>query len=167
MSLPGHVGHFDNVEPVLAGWVVDTSDPGRPVAIVATIDGERRLCAVADRPRPDVAEAEAGYDPSQLSEKRVAEWIASVAYPSDGAIFIARVGERLVGYSRIERGQGGASGIGVLALTVLAACRRKGLGERLTRPLFDEVRLMLDEVWLSVEAVNLPAIRLYEKLGFV
>jgi ribosomal protein S18 acetylase RimI-like enzyme len=57
----------------------------------------------------------------------------------------------------------------VVALSVLRPYRRKGLGERLMRALLASVRSggKIDEVWLSVAPGNLPARRLYEKLGFV
>ena len=61
------------------------------------------------------------------------------------------------------------AGLGVVALTVLEAYRRKGLGEALMRALLRAVaqERSLREVWLWVRPDNTPARRLYEKLGFI
>ena len=66
------------------------------------------------------------------------------------------------------RGSGAVAGLGVVALTVLAAYRRKGLGEALLRALLDAAaKIGLGQVWLSVRPDNTPALHLYEKLGFL
>jgi len=112
-------------------------------------------------------DVEAGYDPEQVGLHNAAAFNL-VAVPEDGFVYYARVGSRLVGYARLDRGAGGAAGIGVVALTVLAAYRRKGLGEALMRVLLHAARAAdgIGEVWLSVRPENSPAIGLYEKLGF-
>lgn len=134
-------------------------------AIVRVASGDRE--AVADLLRR--TESEAGYDPAVLTDAKVAAWIATVARPQGGLMLAAKIGRRLVGYCRIERPPGRAGYLGVVALTVLAAYRRKGLGERLLRALLATVQAEqeIEEVWLSVDPQNLPALRLYEKLGFV
>ncbi|HEY7604999.1 MAG TPA: GNAT family N-acetyltransferase [Gaiellaceae bacterium] len=51
---------------------------------------------------------------------------------------------------------------------VVAASRRRGIGELLTRRLLEKARLAgADEMVLEVIVENRPAIALYEKLGFV
>jgi ribosomal protein S18 acetylase RimI-like enzyme len=111
-------------------------------------------------------DAEAGFDPNLISREAAAHF-NSIAAPAQGYQFYARVGDRLVGYSRLERSPFDKEGFGVVALTVTAAYRRQGLGEALLRLL---LRAAADagprQVWLSVRPDNLPAIRLYEKLGF-
>jgi ribosomal protein S18 acetylase RimI-like enzyme len=112
-------------------------------------------------------DAEAGFDPDLISREAAASF-NSIAAPAQGFQFYARVGDRLVGYSRLERSPLDREGVGVVALTVTAAYRRQGLGEALLRALLRAAaetgpRL----IWLSVRPDNLPAIRLYEKLGFV
>jgi ribosomal protein S18 acetylase RimI-like enzyme len=112
-------------------------------------------------------DCEAGFDPN-LVQRHHAAAFNRVAVPHQGAVFYARAGGRLVGYGRLDRGRGDAGGFGIVALTVLAAYRRKGLGEGLMRALLrttaeaDGVR----QVWLAVRPDNVPALRLYEKLGF-
>ena len=112
-------------------------------------------------------DAEAGFDPNLVSREAAAHF-NSIAAPDQGYQFYALVDDRLVGYGRLERSPFDGEGVGVVALTVTAAYRRKGLGEALLRAL---LRAALEtgprQVWLSVRPDNLPAIRLYEKLGFI
>jgi ribosomal protein S18 acetylase RimI-like enzyme len=113
-------------------------------------------------------DCEAGFDPN-LVQRHHAAAFNRIDAPHRGAVFYARAGGRLVGYGRLDRGRGDAAGFGVVALTVLAAYRRKGLGDSLMRALLrsaveaDGMR----QVWLAVRPDNVPALRLYEKLGFV
>jgi ribosomal protein S18 acetylase RimI-like enzyme len=112
-------------------------------------------------------DAEAGFDPNLVSREAAAHFI-SIAAPDQGYQFYASVGDRLVGYGRLERSPFDRAGVGVVALTVTAAYRRKGFGEALLRAL---LRAALEtgprRVWLSVRPDNLAAVRLYEKLGFM
>ena len=111
---------------------------------------------------------ESGFDPDLVGLDHAAAFNA-LRSPDRGFLFYARVGARLVGYARIDRGHGDASALGVVALTVLEAYRRKGIGEALMRALLSAAadEEGLTEVWLSVRPDNTPAGRLYEKLGFV
>ena len=237
--LPGYRGHIDAVEPTLSGWLAEIARPATPVALVLSIDGERRTAAIADRPRPDVAAAglggtncgfridlpsdildgaeheialllpdgralslpgspgrvalgpvhaelvpagavevaavldllrrtdlEAGFDPHLVGLENAAAFNA-LRSPEQGVLFYAQAAGRLVGYGRMERGLGEAAGLGVVALTIVAAYRRKGLGDALLRALLQAAaQAGLRQVWLSVRPDNLPAIRLYEKIGF-
>lgn len=94
-------------------------------------------------------------------------------------------GERIVGYlfsiietckssSSEQGGQDGWTDLSfaptgnVYSLAVLPSFRGKGIGKKL---LEESIRRLLEEgpctsLWLNVRISNLPAIRLYEKLGF-
>ena len=112
-------------------------------------------------------DAEAGFDPNLISREAAASF-NSIAAPIQGFQFYARIGSRLVGYGRLERSPLDREGVGVVALTVTAGYRGQGLGEALLRALLDASAVAGPrQVWLSVRPDNLPAIRLYEKLGFV
>jgi ribosomal protein S18 acetylase RimI-like enzyme len=112
-------------------------------------------------------DSEAGFDPDLIGIEHAAAFNALQA-PDRGFLFYAQVGARLVGYGRLDRGRDDASVFGVVALTVLEAYRRKGIGEALMRALLRGAASSgLSEVWLSVRPDNTPAVRLYEKLGFV
>jgi ribosomal protein S18 acetylase RimI-like enzyme len=112
-------------------------------------------------------DAEAGFDPNLISREAAASFNA-IASPAQGYQFYARVGAELVGYGRLERSPLDRDGVGVVALTVTAAYRRQGFGEALLRALLRAAAAAGPrQVWLSVRPDNLPAICLYEKLGFV
>src|SRR5207302_10399974 len=53
----GYRGHVDTIEPVLSGWIADTTHPTAAVSFWLSIDGRPRLSVVADRPRRDVVAA--------------------------------------------------------------------------------------------------------------
>jgi ribosomal protein S18 acetylase RimI-like enzyme len=111
-------------------------------------------------------DAEAGFDPELISSEAAASF-NSIRAPIQGYQFYARVGDRLVGYGRLERSPLDREAVGVVALTVTADYRGKGLGEALLRRLLAAAAAGGPrQVWLSVRPDNLPAIRLYEKLGF-
>ena len=109
---------------------------------------------------------EAGFDP-ELSRTEHAANFNALDHPAKGFLVYARVGRRLVGYARLMRIL--APGLGVVAITVLEGYRRKRIGEAMLRALLDAAAgpCAMHEVWLSVRQNNIPAIRLYEKLGFV
>ena len=128
--------------------------------------GTASLDAVLDLLRRN--DFEGGFDPNLVRLENAAAF-NSISVPDRGFAFYAREGARLVGYGRIDRGRGDAAGLGVLALSVLEAYRRKGIGEALMRALLGAAAGEggLSDVWLSVRPGNTPAIRLYQKLGFV
>ncbi len=129
--------------------------PARLASVDAVLDLLRRT------------DDEAGFDPGIVRAENAAAFNA-IRPPDQGFLFYARAGARLVGYGRLERGQGDAAGLGVVALTVLAAYRRKGFGAALMRALLGAATAepSLREVWLSVRPDNTPALHLYRKLGF-
>jgi ribosomal protein S18 acetylase RimI-like enzyme len=111
---------------------------------------------------------EAGFDPDLVALEHAAAFNAHGS--SDrGFLFYARAGHRLVGYGRLDRHRSDAGVLGVVALTVLEAYRRKGIGEALLRALLWRAAepSSLCEVWLSVRPDNTPALGLYDKCGFV
>jgi ribosomal protein S18 acetylase RimI-like enzyme len=110
---------------------------------------------------------EAGFDPDLIGLEHAAAFNA-LGSPDRGFLFYARAGNRLVGYGRLDRHDSDAGVLGVVALTVLEAYRRKGIGEALLRALLRGAAEAgsLREVWLSVRPDNAPALGLYEKCGF-
>ena len=173
IALPPHL--LDGAEHDLAVLLADGRNlnlPGNPVRVALgpvraeLIPGTAvEADAVLELLRR--TDAEAGFDPNLVSPEAAAHF-NSIAAPAQGYQFYASVGDRLVGYGRLERSPFDRAEVGVVALTVTAAFRRKGLGEALLRAL---LRAALEtgprQVWLSVRPNNLPAIRLYRKLGFV
>ena len=113
--------------------------------------------------------AESGLGADSIDEQFAAIWIGWFVGPPGGLLLGAWVERRLIGYAGLEAAPEPATRLGAVAINLLRAYRRKGLGERLLRALLDKVRERSEirEVWLSVAPENLPARRLYEKLGFV
>ena len=173
LPLPPHL--LDGAEHRIALLLPDGRSldlPGLPVPVAlgpVPIDlvpaGAASLDAVLDLLRQN--DREAGFDPVFVSRADAAVFDASHR-PEQGFVFYARAGSRLVGYGRLDRGRSDTAGVAIVALTVLAAYRRKGLGEALLRALLQAaVSCGLRQVWLSVRTDNAPAQRLYDKLGFV
>jgi ribosomal protein S18 acetylase RimI-like enzyme len=172
VELPSRV--LDGAEHELTLLLPDGSNlhlPGAPLRIaLGPVHAEIVPAATA---RPDAVfdllrrnDAESGFDPLLVSRENAALFNA-IRRPEQGFLFYARVGGRLVGYARLDRGRNAAADIGVVGLTVLEAFRRKGLGEAPLRALLDAAANgCLRQVWLSVRRDNTPAIHLYEKLGF-
>jgi ribosomal protein S18 acetylase RimI-like enzyme len=166
---------LDGAEHELALLVSDGGNlslPGSPARVALgpvradlAAANAARVDAVADLLRRN--DFEGGFDPDLIGIEHATRFNA-IGGPDHGFLFYARVDNRLVGYGRLDRGYGDASAVGVVALTVLEAYRRKGLGEALMRALLRAASAgKLREVWLSVRPDNTPALRLYEKLGFV
>jgi ribosomal-protein-alanine N-acetyltransferase len=134
--------------PVVLGPVSCRIDPLEP----ADREGIAELLRLTN--------AESGIDPDAISDRYAGEWIATAHL-----LFGARAAPGLIGYAILER----HGRIGAVGLSVLRHYRRKGLGEQLMRALLATVRDdgQIDRSWLAVAPENLPARRLYEKLGFV
>jgi ribosomal protein S18 acetylase RimI-like enzyme len=129
--------------------------PGTAAEIDAVLDLLRRT------------DFEAGFDPQLISRDHAA-FFNAIRSPEQGFLLYARVSEELVGYGRLERSPADPAEFGVVALTVLAVYRRKGLGEALLRALLRAAAAVgLPQVWLSVRPDNTAALCLYRKLGFV
>jgi ribosomal protein S18 acetylase RimI-like enzyme len=112
---------------------------------------------------------ESGVEPDAVTGEYVADWMGLAMNAPGGLLFGARVAGRLVGYAMLEPERQSQSQVGAVALSVLTPYRRKGIGERLLGALLDAASeaARIGEIWLAVEPGNLPARRLYEKLGFV
>jgi ribosomal-protein-alanine acetyltransferase len=85
------------------------------------------------------------------------------------AVFLAaEVGGRVVGeaIALVRRHKQSVSGR-TYSLAVDPACRGKGIGERLMRAMIDELgRRGARRIYLEVEASNVAAQRLYQRMGF-
>lgn len=83
--------------------------------------------------------------------------------------FVALDGERVVGWCNIVANEGeGFTHRGTLGMGVLSGYRGKGIGTSLIDRTIEAARAAgLERVELAVFASNLPAIKLYEKTGFV
>jgi ribosomal protein S18 acetylase RimI-like enzyme len=90
-------------------------------------------------------------------------WIGSLI--EQGENFLAWQGGVVVGHSSLlpaEKGQDGE-----YLIFVNSPYRNRGLGTALTRVAVERaVELGLESVWLTVEALNFRAIKLYKKIGF-
>lgn len=103
----------------------------------------------------------------ELLAGRIEQWRDRIASPTDDrAIFVARIGERIVGYAgpMIVEGE---RRIG--ALYVLPEAQGKGIGGMLLRKAIDWHRQQAPEqaIFLHVVSYNQKAIAFYEKFGFV
>lgn len=80
------------------------------------------------------------------------------------AVYGVRVGDLLVAYGGWQciAGEGY-----MLNLGVLPAFRRRGFGEAILRAMLADAERRADFLTLEVRASNLPALRLYEKHGFL
>jgi ribosomal protein S18 acetylase RimI-like enzyme len=82
--------------------------------------------------------------------------------------FVALSGEQVVGWCDVlPRGLPTLNHCGTLGMGVRKGYRRQGIGERLAaRTIAEAKELGLERIELEVYASNVPAIRLYEKMGF-
>lgn len=91
------------------------------------------------------------------------------------AFLVAEVDKKIVGYvmCRVESGLGFISNklsrLGhIVSIAVLPEYRRRGIGRRLMIEVLSRLKNQYDvtEAYLEVRVSNVPAIRLYESLGF-
>lgn len=82
-------------------------------------------------------------------------------------LLLAWQGSQLVGYILAAPEQQGLSRLGILSLAVSAESRGLGVGQLLLNALLQQCPQTTQQLWLTVAPDNLPALRLYEKLGFV
>lgn len=109
------------------------------------------------------------YDPSQqaqgippLHPGRLREWLRSLLL--EGINLLAVHGDRVVGHAVLMPDRPGSY---ELAIFVHQDFQGAGVGSRLLRALIVHARKQgVEEIWLSVEAWNHRAIRIYRKAGF-
>jgi ribosomal-protein-alanine N-acetyltransferase len=80
------------------------------------------------------------------------------------AVYGVRVGDLLVAYGGWQCVAREGS---LLSIGVLPAFRRRGCGEAILRAILSDAERRADFLTLEVRASNLPALRLYEKHGFL
>ena len=101
--------------------------------------------------------------PFTMDESRLAHMIEAFDLDLDCSV-VAADGHRLIGLANLGR-RGERAWLG--GVGVIPAHRGAGLGELLTRSLLDSARRVgAREMVLEVIVENVPAISLYEKLGF-
>jgi len=135
-------------------------------------------------PLPDVVVRPATHDDlhgcvalaAQREGGSTAEWLGNFERRFDDdsqRLFVACVGDDLVGYGRVawltptaDGGHGAPDGWYLSGVVVAPAMRRRGLGLRLTRARVEWVLERTSEVFYAVSASNLASRRLHESLGF-
>jgi RimJ/RimL family protein N-acetyltransferase len=82
--------------------------------------------------------------------------------------FVALEGEALLGWCDVQRGRRETSShVGVLGMALVAEHRGRGIGEGLLRATLEAAWARgMTRIELAVREGNVPAIRLYERLGF-
>lgn len=98
-----------------------------------------------------------------------------VNYPE--SFLVAESNGRVVGYvmCRVEYGRLKTGGLKVgrrghiISIAVIPEMRRRGIGQALMEKAINALkeRYKVDECYLEVRVSNVPAIRLYQKLGFL
>jgi GNAT superfamily N-acetyltransferase len=97
---------------------------------------------------------------------------AELADP-DSTFFVARVGDAVAGYLKLNRGQAQtelreATGLEIERLYVLKAYQGQGIGKLLLDKALDEARTAsVDYLWLGVWERNARARRFWTQMGFV
>jgi ribosomal protein S18 acetylase RimI-like enzyme len=85
-----------------------------------------------------------------------------------GMLLVCESGDAIVGILSCARMKKRSSATGNIGMSVLLSHRRKGIGEALLSRLMEEVRQrnLFESLRLEVDSRNLPARKLYEKVGF-
>jgi RimJ/RimL family protein N-acetyltransferase len=92
------------------------------------------------------------------------EWVTMLL--ETGENFLAWQEGVVIGHSSLIVDSG--KGDGEYLIFMDQSCRRRGIGTILTRLAVERARdLKLHTIWLTVEALNFRAIKLYQKMGFV
>jgi RimJ/RimL family protein N-acetyltransferase len=142
-------------------------------AIICVIDkqGEEiRLVCCTPVEKQAVREMYDGYNPKAMTQglppaddRARAQWINGLL--ECGHNFVALRHGCVIGHCSLI--PGGTSTEGEYLIFVLDRYRNRGLGTELTRLALKKAReLGLETVWLTVEALNFRAIKLYKKMGF-
>ncbi len=132
-----------------------------PIALSNAASFRSCLDAVA-RERRYLAQVEAL--PLERIESFVRESVAN-----DAVQFVALDGDRVVGWADIfPEWPYAIAHCGSLGMGVLPDYRHRGLGEALLRACIVKAKVKgITRIELAARADNVPAVRLYEKLGFI
>ncbi|ELY45047.1 GNAT family N-acetyltransferase [Natronorubrum sulfidifaciens] len=144
---------------------------GRPIEIAAEADFADAL--------DDVVDMYAQFDPTDRAqgipptgEARIRNWLETIA--DESVNVVARHGEDVVAHATLVPDTDDPQAIEdrgdvewELAIFVLQDYQRAGIGTRLLEHLLGHASdIGIEQVWLTVERWNNPAIALYERVGF-
>ncbi|WP_126662336.1 GNAT family N-acetyltransferase [Haloterrigena salifodinae] len=144
---------------------------GRSIEIRATNDFEETLA--------DVVEMYVAFDPTDRAqgipptgESRIRNWLETIAEESVNVVAV--VGDDVVAHAMLVPDTDDPSAIEdhsdvewELAIFVLQEFQRAGIGTKLLEHLLGHAGdIGIEQVWLTVERWNNPAIALYERVGF-
>ncbi len=121
---------------------------------------------MADEPNNGIAMASAADFRYTLDEEQVV--IARAAHADDRLFLVAELEGQIVGVATCNAGERGYLHTCTLGVTVRRELRHQGIGMALMQAMIDWARSSPEvhrlELWVFAD--NLPAIALYEKLGF-
>lgn len=125
----------------------------------------------ASEHRDALTEMYDGFTPKSITQglppandQRRHEWVAHLL--DSGENFLARLAGKVVGHSCLIRADDGRNGEYIIFID--QPYRNRGLGTALTRLTIRRAQEMkMEAVWLTVEALNFKAVKLYRKIGFV
>ena len=110
---------------------------------------------------------ESALDPALVECGVVRQWLTGATDPSRRLLKLALANDRLVGYAEVDRRLVQGAPAGLLRMSVLAAYRRRGIGEALLARAEQRAASLGDTaMWLTVAEANAPARALYRKRGF-
>ena len=99
-------------------------------------------------------------------EKELQESLAEIKNGKE-ACFVVWDNGKVAGFARIRKKKGRLSHVGVLMLAIEKDYRRLGMGKYLLNKAVEEGKKVgVKIVRIEAFAINVPAIKLYEKLGF-
>jgi ribosomal protein S18 acetylase RimI-like enzyme len=166
---------LDGAEHMLAlqvpGWP-PFQLPGLPARVVL---GLPRFCVAPAVPEMLDAtlallrqtHVESALDPALVEPAVVQRWLGEATDPGRRLLKLARANGRLVGYAEVDRRLVKGTPAGLLRMSVLAAYRRRGIGEALLARAEARAGGLGDAaMWLTVAEANHPARALYRKHGF-
>jgi len=134
-------------------------------------DAERLLAHIREvAAEPDVLiPMVAGEPPLSLTVEEERRILAGYAAEANSVFLLAEVDTEIAGCLNCEGGRrAGNRHVGVLGISVRRPWRNRGVGSALLAAALDWARAtgIVTRIELQVYAENVPAIRLYEKLGF-
>lgn len=154
-------------------WPVEITAVTRPtatdLAALETLDASfttDTVLAVSRTPDGGFALTEQRVDPPLRKRYRPGREVPAGADPPWDRLFLAREGGALVGMAATTHEAWNARQR-LDELHVAPAARRRGLARELVGRVLEEARDNgARELWLETQAVNLPAVRAYRRLGF-